>query len=202
MSQIRWSEACDRNRAPILAVLRDILPPSGLLLEIASGTGEHAAYMAPRLPGGWTWQPSEATAAALSVINAYAAESGCSRIRPAIRLDVHEARWPIEAADAIFCANMIHIAPWSAAEALFRGASKCLAAGAPLILYGPFRRDGVHTAPSNADFDAGLKARDPQWGVRCLDTEVVPLAASCGFALGDVVPMPANNLSVVFRKAA
>lgn len=189
-----------RNRDPILTVLRDILPPSGLLLEIASGTGEHAAYMAPRLPEGWVWQPSEATADALPVIDAYAADSDCPRIRPAIVLDVHSDPWPIPSADAVFCANMIHIAPWSAAEDLFRGASRLLASGSPLILYGPFKRNGAHTAPSNAAFDDILKARDPEWGLRCLDREVAPLAQLRGFACAEIIPMPANNLIVVFRR--
>lgn len=195
-----------RNRDAILAALRDILPPSGLLLEIASGTGEHAAYIAPRLPEGWTWQPSEPSPDALAVIDAYAADSYAAdsdsprRIRPAIRLDVQGDPWPLDHADAVFCANMIHIAPWPAAEGLFRGASRILAADAPLILYGPFRRDGAHTAPSNAAFDDSLKARDPAWGVRCLDTEVAPLAKAHGFALAGITPMPANNLTVVFRR--
>jgi SAM-dependent methyltransferase len=192
-----------RNREPILKALRGILPSSGLLLEIASGTGEHAAYIAPRLAEGWIWQPSEPSPDALPVIDAYAAESdNPGRICPAIFLDMQADPWPLDHADAVFCANMIHIAPWRAAEGLFRGASGILATPAPLILYGPFKRDGAHTAPSNAAFDDSLKARNPEWGVRCLDREVTPLAQRHGFARTEIVPMPANNLVVVFRKTA
>lgn len=199
MTPRRHAPATLRNREPILAVLRRVLPPSGLLLEIASGTGEHAAYMAPQLPG-WTWQPTDQEADALPGIDAHGGESACSRIRPALRLDVRNPEWPVAAADAILCCNMIHIAPWAAAEGLFAGASRVLAPSRPLILYGPFRRDGGHTAPSNAQFDAGLRAQNPEWGVRCLDEEVEPLAAAQGFEISQVVEMPANNLTVVFRK--
>lgn len=191
-----------RNRESILAVLRRVLPAEGLVLEIASGTGEHAAFLAPRLGAGLEWQPSDARAEALSDIDGYAEESGCPRIHPAILLDVTAASWPITKADAVFCANMIHIAPWSAAEGLFAGAARILPTGAPLILYGPFKRQGAHTAPSNERFDAALRAQDPRWGVRCLETEVMSLALDRGFALDEIVPMPANNLTVVFRQQA
>jgi hypothetical protein len=191
--------ATQRNREPILAVLRRVLPARGLLLEIASGTGEHAAFMAPQLPG-LDWQPSDARTEALADIDGYARDSGCARIRPAIRLDVAVRPWPVARADAVFCANMIHIAPWQAAEGLLAGAAESLAAGAPLVLYGPFRRDGSHTAPSNERFDAALRSQDPRWGVRCLDAEVTPLAERRGFRLDEVVAMPANNLMVVFRR--
>jgi hypothetical protein len=193
---LRHAPATLRNREPICAVLARALPQSGVLLELASGTGEHAAYIAPRLCGDLTWQPSEADAAALADIDAHAA--GCARIRAAIILRAGDADWP--AADAVLCCNMIHIAPWEAAEGLFAGASRILAHGAPLFLYGPFMRDGSHTAPSNAVFDESLRARDPRWGVRCLDREVMPLAEKSGFALDEVVEMPANNLTVVFRR--
>jgi hypothetical protein len=189
-----------RNREPILAVLQRVLPPDGLLLEIASGSGEHAAFMAPRLPSGLEWQPSDANAGALADIDDYAKDAHCPRIRPAILLNACDADWPVTAADAMFCCNMIHIAPWDAAEGLFAGASRVLAAGAPLILYGPFKRIGTHTAPSNQTFDEGLRARDSRWGVRCLDSEVMPLAGRYGFVLDEVVAMPANNLVAVFRK--
>ena len=189
-----------RNREPILAELRRVLPERGLLLEIASGTGEHAAFMAPRMPG-IEWQPSDTRAAALADIDAHARDSGCARIRPAIRLDVSAPQWPLARVDAIFCANMIHIAPWAAAEGLFAGAEKILARGARLVLYGPFKRDGAHTAPSNERFDQALRAQDPRWGVRCLDSEVLPLAERSGFGLETVTAMPANNLTVVFRRS-
>lgn len=187
-----------RNRDAILAVLQRVLPPQGLLLEIASGTGEHAAFIAPRLPGTLRWQPTDAEAEALAGIDAHAAGEQC--ILKALRLDVTSPSWPLERAQAMFCANMIHIAPWPAAEGLFAGAGRLLPTGAPLVLYGPFKRNGRHTAPSNEAFDASLQARDPRWGVRCLDTQVTPLAQRNGLALDEIVPMPANNLSVVFRK--
>jgi hypothetical protein len=196
----RHAPATLRNREPILAVLARVLPQAGVLLEVASGTGEHAAFIAPRLRSELIWQPSEAGADALPDIDANVHDAGCPRIRPAIVLDVTAADWPIRSADAVFCANMIHIAPWGAAEGLFAGSSRLLADGAPLILYGPFKRNGAHTAPSNQTFDESLRARDPGWGVRCLDTEVAALAERSGFALDEVVPMPANNLTVVFRR--
>lgn len=189
-----------RNREPILAVLRRVLPARGLLLEIASGTGEHAAFMAPQLGPDLIWQPSDHRAEALADIDGNTGDAGCPRIRPAIRLDVCAATWPVGQADGVFCANMIHIAPWAAAEGLFAGASRILSADAPLVLYGPFKRHGAHTAPSNERFDAALQAQDPRWGVRCLDTEVQPLAETHGFGLEDVVAMPANNLTVIFRR--
>lgn len=197
---MRHAPATLRNRQPILDVLERVLPKEGLLLEIASGTGEHAAFMAPRLPG-ILWQPSEREAAALADIDDVAAFEKCERIRPAVALDVTAPDWPVDRADAIFCSNMIHIAPWQAAEGLFAGAARVLSAGAPLVLYGPFRRHGAHTAPSNETFEAWLKDQDRRFGVRCLDTQVVPLAERSGFRLDDIVEMPANNLSVVWRRA-
>ncbi|BBK42528.1 SAM-dependent methyltransferase [Allostella vacuolata] len=198
----RHAPATARNREAILEVLAAVLPETGLLLEVASGTGEHAAYMAPRLGGGISWQPTDGSAEALADIDAHARASGCERIRPALRLDASADRWPVARADAILCCNMIHIAPWSAAEGLFAGAARVLAGdGAPLVLYGPFRRDGRHTATSNAEFDASLQARDPAWGIRCLDQQVEPLARRHGFHLAAVRPMPANNLTAIFRVA-
>lgn len=189
-----------RNREPILAVLQRVLPAEGLLLEIASGTGEHAAFMAPRLSPRLEWQPSDVNPGALADIDAHARDSNYPRIRPAIILDVRDRDWPLRAADAVLCCNMIHIAPWEAAEGLFGGSARLLAKGAPLVLYGPFKRHGAHTAPSNRDFDESLHARDPRWGVRCLDSEVLPLARESGFGLDEVVAMPANNLTAVFRR--
>lgn len=198
--ELRQAPATSRNREPILAVLARVLPDSGLLLEIASGTGEHAAFMTPRLPETWRWQPSDADPDALENIDGHARAARCPRILPAIVLNVRDTTWPIARAEAMLCCNMIHIAPWEAAEGLFAGAERVLAADAKLILYGPFKRNGLHTAPSNESFDAGLKARDPAWGVRCLDTEVLPLADKTGFDLEEIVTMPANNLSVIFRR--
>jgi hypothetical protein len=198
----RHAPATLRNRDAILDVLRALLPEAGLLLEIASGSGEHAAFMAPQLEP-LVWQPSDFDADALAGIDAHARDSGATNILPAVQLDVAADVWPLAAADAILCCNMVHIAPWTAAEGLLRGAARLLLEpGAPLLLYGPFRRHGAHTAPSNAAFDDSLKTRDPRWGVRCLDTEVAPLAARHGFALDRSVDMPANNLTVVFRRTA
>jgi hypothetical protein len=196
----RHAPAALRNREPILAVLQRVLPATGVVLEIASGSGEHAAFIAPRLPLGLDWQPSEASVDALPDIDAHACDADCSRIRPAIHLNACDADWRIQSAEAVFCCNMIHIVPWEAAEGLFAGSSRILANAAPLILYGPFKRNGVHTAPSNQAFDNGLRARNPVWGVRCLDTEVVPLGERSGFALEEVVTMPANNLTIIFRR--
>jgi len=169
-------------------------------LEVASGTGEHAAFIAPRLPAGLDWQPSEANVDAVVDIDAHTSGERGSCIRPAILLNASDAEWPIQSADAVFCCNMIHIAPWAAAEGLFAGSARILADRAPLILYGPFKRHGLHTAPSNQSFDDGLRERDASWGVRCLETEVMPLAEKSGFALEEIVAMPANNLTVIFRR--
>jgi hypothetical protein len=197
---LRHAPATARNREPILGVLQRVLPSRGVLLEIASGTGEHAAFMTPLLPETMQWQPSDADPDALATIDAHAAASGCARIRPAILLDVSLRGWPVDGADALLCCNMIHIAPWNAAEGLFVGAERVLPSGAPLILYGPFKRHGAHTAPSNENFDTALRLKDPRYGVRCLDTQVMPLAERRGFALEEIVQMPANNLTVIWRR--
>lgn len=195
-----YSAACERNRAPILEVLRDVLPERGLVLEIASGTGMHAAFVAAALPS-IEWQPSDADDEALSSIEAWRDETGAPNLRPPVRLDVCAAAWPIERADAIFNANMIHISPWAVTLGLFDGAARVLDAGAPLVMYGPYKRGGAHTAPSNASFDESLRARDPSWGVRDLAV-VADEAAARGFDLERVVEMPANNLCVIYRKGA
>jgi SAM-dependent methyltransferase len=195
--------ATERNRDPLLEVLRRVLPPAGLVLEIASGTGQHVAYFARALPDR-RWQPSDVAANQLESIRAWAAASGASNIAPPIALDVERRPWPIARADAVLCANMIHIAPWSAAQALIQGAAAVLGAAGPaglLYLYGPFKRDGKHTAPSNQQFDDRLRAEDSRWGVRDLG-EVEAVATTAGFRPPEIVPMPANNLSLVFRLAA
>lgn len=189
-----------RNRDAILAVLKDVAPRQGVLLEIASGSGEHAAFMAPQL-SPLIWQPSDYDTENLPSIDAYAGDSGAENIRPAVRLDVTQQTWPVSACDALLCCNMIHIAPWAAAEGLFAGAATIMPKTAPLLLYGPFRRNGRHTAPSNAAFDDSLQSRNADWGVRCLESDVLPLAQRTGFALERIVEMPANNLTVIFRKA-
>lgn len=194
----RHAPATQRNRDAILAVLARHLPARGLVLEVASGSGEHAVHFAGALPA-LDFQPSDADEASRASIDAWAAAAGCVNLRRAIALDAAAARWPIAAADAVLCINMIHIAPWSAASGLVRGAARLLAPGAILYLYGPYRREGRHTAPSNAAFDLGLRARNPEWGVRDLEA-VAALAASSGFAPPLVEAMPANNLSLIFRR--
>lgn len=187
-----------RNAEPIAAVLRDVLPGHGLVLEVASGTGEHAVHFARAFPK-LLWQPSDPEPAALRSIEAWRAEAGLFNLLPAVSLDARAAEWPVSNADAIVAINMVHISPWSATTGLMRGAGRLLAPGAPLYLYGPYRRAGTETAPSNEAFDESLKARDPEWGLRDLEA-VAEAAAAHGFALERVVAMPANNLSVILRK--
>ena len=190
--------ATERNREPILEVLRRVLPAEGLVLEIASGTGQHAAYFAAALPG-LRWQPSDPVAAHRDSVAAWAAAAGLTNVLPALALDVERWPWPAPRADAVVCINMIHIAPWSAAQALFAGAGRVLSPAGVLFLYGPFKRDGGHTSDSNARFDERLRAEDPRWGVRDL-SDVTALAHDAGFGDPEIVPMPANNLSLIFRR--
>jgi hypothetical protein len=180
-----------------------VLPATGLVLEVASGSGEHALHLAAALPH-LVFQPSDPDPAARASIDAWAAGAGLPNLRPALALDAAAppAAWPIARADAVLCINMIHIAPWEAALGLVAGAARLLVApGAPLVLYGPFRRGGAHTAPSNAAFDASLRAQDPRWGVRDLEA-VAGAAAEAGFGPPEAIAMPANNLTVVFRRRA
>jgi SAM-dependent methyltransferase len=196
----RWSApAAERNQDPILAVLQRALPQAGLVLEIASGTGQHVAHFAAALPD-LAWQPSEADAAFHPSIRAWTRAEGLSNVRMPLAFDVR-LPWPVTRADAVLCINMIHIAPWSASQALVDGAGAILPPRGVLFLYGPFRRFGRHTAASNAAFDAQLRGIDPDWGVRDLEA-VVALAGDAGFGLREVVEMPANNLSVVLEKRA
>jgi SAM-dependent methyltransferase len=188
-----------RNRDPILDVLRRVLPANGLVLELASGSGEHAAYYATKLPA-LTWQPTDPDPLALASIDAHRA-AAAANLLPALQLDVTASHWPVERADAAVCCNMIHIAPWAACEGLLAGAARILPPGGLLYLYGPYRIGGEHTAPSNAAFDADLRARDPAWGIRSLE-DVTALAQRHGLALAESVPMPANNFSVIFRRSA
>jgi SAM-dependent methyltransferase len=188
-----------RNAGPIAEVLRDVLPARGLVLEVASGTGEHILHFAREFPK-LLWQPSDPEPAALRSIEAWRAESGLFNLLPAVSLDARAADWPVPQADAILCINMVHISPWAATVGLLRGAGRLLAEGAPLCLYGPYRRAGVETAPSNEAFDESLKARDPEWGLRDLEA-VAAEAEQHGLALEQVVEMPANNISALFRKA-
>ena len=192
--------ATARNREPILAVLREYLPAHGTVLEIASGSGEHIVHFARAFPA-LTFHPSDPERSARASVDAWVKHEALTNVVPSAALDVTaDTPWPLQRADAVLCINMIHIAPWAAAEGLMRGAGSLLAAGGVLYLYGPYKQGGKHTASSNAVFDADLRARDPAWGVRDLD-DVTALAATQDFIRIDVVPMPANNLSVVFRKA-
>ncbi len=191
--------ATTRNRAPILAALQAHLPAGGgLLLEVASGSGQHGAWMVAQLPG-WRWQPTDPEAAARESIAAWRAHSGAPGLLPPLALDVRAPAWPVAAAEAIFCANMVHIAPWDCTLGLLDGAGRTLAPGGRLLLYGPFKVGGAHTAPSNAAFDESLRRRDPQWGVR--DREAVEAAAAAaGLAVIARESMPANNQLLVFLR--
>jgi hypothetical protein len=194
----KHAPATERNREPIVDVLRTVLPETGTVLEIASGSGEHAVAFAEAFPA-LRWQPSDPDPVCRASIEAWAAESGLANIAPALDIDSAAKDWPVERADAICCINMIHISPWAATEGLMAGAGRLLGSGAPLYLYGPFIIEDRETAPSNLAFDGFLKERDPEWGLRNLET-VAAEAKSHGLVLERVVDMPANNVSVIFRK--
>ena len=195
-----FSAAAQRNQEPILEVLADVLPQQGLVLEIASGSGQHAVHFAAGLTG-LTWQPTEADPQLREWIDVRVRQAGLANVRPAIALDARATPWPVKAADAVVCINMTHVSPWEATLGLLAGASEVLGKDGVLFLYGPFRRDGVQTSAGNIAFDADLRSRDPAWGLR--DTrDVVAEAAARGFVLDRLVEMPANNLSLVFRKEA
>ena len=187
-----------RNARAIIEILRTVLPATGTVLEIASGSGEHALHFARAFPS-LTFQPSDPDPQALASIEAWREAEGAPNLLRPVMLDAQEASWPVDRADAILCINMVHISPWAATRGLLAGAERLLGPGAPLYLYGAYRRDGVATAESNEAFDRSLKARNPEWGVRRLE-DVVAEAAQRSLALERVVEMPANNLSVVFRK--
>jgi SAM-dependent methyltransferase len=195
------SQAAERNGPPILVELQRLLPAQGLMLEIASGTGQHAARLCRGLPG-WQWQPTDVEPALLESIRAWCV--GLARARPPLRLDVRSHPWPVEVplcVDAMFCANLIHIAPWACTTALMQGAARHLAPHGLLITYGPYLEDGVQTAPGNAAFDADLRARDASWGLRRV-AEVAAAAEAAGLRLRERVAMPSNNLLLVWSLAA
>ena len=194
----RYAPATERNRDAIVAVLRDALPGCGLVLEVASGSGEHAVHFARTFPG-LDWQPSDPDPSALSSIAAWRAEAGGANLRPPVRLDA-AGEWPAVEAGAILCINMVHISPWEATLGLMKGAGATLSHGGLLYLYGPYIREGVETAPSNLAFDASLKGRDPRWGLRAVD-DVIVAAKAQGLAFEKLIEMPANNLSLLFRRA-
>ena len=196
----RHAPATVRNRDAIAAVLRDILPAQGSVLELASGSGEHVVHFARLFPS-LTWQPSDPDPDALGSIAAWAQEAGLPNIAPPIAIDVRADDWGIERADAICCINMVHISPWEATEGLMRGAARLLPPGGPLYLYGPYMRNDVETAASNLAFDRSLNERNPAWGLRHVD-EVRELARGHGLVFHGLIDMPANNISLTFRKAA
>ena len=197
MGERQNAPAADRNKEPILAVLRQVLPGSGVVLEIASGTGQHVVHFARALPR-LQWQPSDPEPEARASIAAWMAHESLPNIQPPLDLDVRSETWPIQRADAVVCINMVHISPWAATSGLMAAAARLLPAGGPLIVYGPFRRLDRETASSNEAFDAQLRSRNPEWGVRDLEA-VVSKAEEHGLRLIEIVEMPANNLTVVFR---
>ena len=194
----RYAPSAARNRDAILKTLSLHLPEFGRVLEVASGSGEHTMHLAaahPRL----TFQPSDLDPDARASIDAWSRHLGLTNVAPAIRIDVTQSVSPSIRADIVICINMVHIAPWSAAVGLIRNAAIMLPAGGLLYLYGPYRRNGEHTAPSNAAFDADLKARNPTWGVRDLEA-VATLAGDHGFSAPNIEAMPANNFSLIFKR--
>ena len=194
----RRAPATARNSAPIAAVLHNELPASGTVLEIASGSGEHALFFADRFPD-LTWQPSDPDPDALASIAAWRDERGLANLRPPLQLDASAPNWPVKRADALVCINMIHISAWEASVGLFRGGSSVLARGAPLILYGPYLEDDIETAPSNLAFDRSLKERNPAWGLRNV-SQIDGVAAERGFERTGRHEMPANNLMLIYRR--
>jgi Protein of unknown function (DUF938) len=194
----RSAPAALRNREPIAEVLREWLPDSGVVLEIASGSGEHAVFFAERFPT-LEWQPSDVHPDALGSIRAWRAASGVPNVHEPIAIDSAAPGWPIAAADAVLSINLVHISPWAAALGLIRGAAQVLPSGGPLILYGPWLKDDIPVAPSNLAFDADLKRRDPEWGLRRVE-EFAAAAEPEGLALVETRPMPANNLMLLLRR--
>lgn len=190
--------SAERNREPLLPVLRELLPSQGTVLEVASGTGQHAVFFARAFPG-LVWQPTDADPVARASIEAWRRDEGLPNVREPLALDARAAPWPVESADALVCINMIHISPWEACQGLMRGAARVLSPGAPLILYGAYVIEGRPTAPSNLAFDASLRERNPAWGVRELSA-VTAEARAHGLELDRVIDMPSNNFTVVFRQ--
>jgi hypothetical protein len=200
----QFSPASERNRQPILDILQRVLPERGAALEIASGTGQHVAFFAPAFPQ-WTWQPSDVTPSAFGSIAAWCAQAGATNVRAPVVLDVTAPRWPAEgeafapeSLDAVLCANMLHISPWATCAGLMQGAARCLKVHGVLITYGPYLEQGVPTSPGNLAFDADLRQRNPAWGLRALE-DVAHEARLAGLRLRQRVPMPANNLLLVFE---
>ena len=209
MTPLPSSPAAERNKQPILESLRQLLPASGRALELASGTGQHAAWFGAGLPG-WQWQPTEANSAALPTIAAWVRRAGVGNVRPPCLLDVAQATWPSDDEslardfeqpfDAVFCANLLHIAPWTVCQPMMHGVRRHLAPDGQLLLYGPFLEGDVPTAPSNRDFDASLRRQHPAWGIRQREA-VERCAHDAGLRLRQRLAMPSNNLLLVFKRA-
>ena len=194
----QYAPATLRNRDFILDVLREVLPGRGEILEIASGSGEHVVHFAENLPG-LVFQPSDPNPEALQSVVSWVKDTGVTNVRAPIALDASQSPWPIASADGIICINMIHISPWDATLGLIKGAAVILSPGAPFYLYGPYKREGFETAPSNQAFDRSLRNHNPAWGLRDLEA-VAAMAQSVGLSIPTITKMPANNLSVVFRR--
>jgi hypothetical protein len=194
----QYAPAAVRNRDFILDVLRDVLPMTGVILEIASGSGEHVVHFARHFPS-LVFQPSDPEPEALLSVAAWVKAAQATNVRAPIVLDASQSPWPIASADGIICINMVHISPWDATVGLITGAATTLPPGSPLYLYGPYKREGFATAPSNQAFDRNLRDRNPAWGLRHLEA-VAAIAQSAGFSVPTLTEMPANNLSVVFRR--
>lgn len=208
MSDLPFSPAAERNKHAILEVMKRVLPSGGRMLEVASGTGQHAAWMGANLPG-WEWQPTEVNRTALPTIAAWTREAGATNVKPPCLLNATDTQWPSDDEtlashfalpfDAMYCANMLHIAPWNAALGLLAGAARQLKSGGQLLIYGPFLEDGVAPAQSNLDFHASLRAQDPQWGLR-QRSAVDAAARQVGLQPEERFVMPANNLLLVFKR--
>lgn len=191
-------DAAERNKGPILDVLTRVLPRRGVVLELASGTGQHVTHFA-KVFTGLTWQPSDADAELRESIALRVRDEHLANVNPPIDLDVTRLPWPLQTADALVCINLIHVAPWSATLALFEGAKTLLREQNVLLLYGPYRRYGRHTSESNAQFDSDLRAHNPEWGLRDLEA-VSEIAGRTGFVPAGIIAMPANNFSLVFKR--
>lgn len=194
----RFAPAAERNREPILQVLRGVLPARGCVLEVASGSGQHAVAFAKEFPA-LEFQPTDADPAAVASIARYRFEAGLPNLAPPLLLDAARDTWPVARADAVVSINMLHISPWEASLGLFRGSARVLPSGAPLVLYGPFTIDGNFIAESNLAFDAELRERDPRFGLREV-RDVERAANAAGFSLEALVPRPVNNHMLVFRR--
>ena len=192
------SPAALRNRGPIADLLRPLLPESGTVLELASGSGEHVIHFASLFPQ-LVWQPSDPSPEARASIEQWVESESLTNVLPPLDIDASSETWPLKRADAMIAINMVHISPWPATQGLLAGAGRLLPAGAPLILYGPYRREGQPLVPSNVEFDASLRARNPAWGIRLLE-DVASLAEQSGLSLTSATELPANNLGVVFTR--